>query len=1054
MAAFPWSPLRPKSIQHAVDAAANEASAGAGAQHWREATTAAASAADDAPGPAFELPENVARHPAGGGRAAASDVAATGAAMPYWLRKRRRGITDDGAAAAVQPQPKRLRLPKKFSGPERAAARRRRQQLAKRAVNRRVALWRTRLVDGEKETVYITLGGDVMVKSGKAYRIASADQKYLKSRGIVSHRPTNSSIEVPQDLQPYARLRSEDPLDLSYWSLPESVQAGYRDVGVRRLHRWQAECLSSPQVLEGRSLVYVAPTSAGKSLVSEILILRQLLFRGRRALLVLPYVSICVERVEYLRRVWAGCGVRVEALHSASDGKWHPGADVAVCTIEKASALLNKLLEDDALLGDIGVLVIDEMHILGEEQRGYLLENILVKARLSTERAGLGSRLQIVGLSATMPNVDLLSNWLGAHLYIGSDRPVPLSLSVASKGRVLPAGLAQADAAVSGPLPAECGPRDPDGLTPLVWECISGGHAVLIFCATKNWCEKAAAMLADELPVCPRDQDMQPPDPSDLTGRSESIMDRRLQLLEELRQAPSGLCPILAVTILRGVAYHHADLTVEERSLLETAYRKGVLGCLCATSTLAAGVNLPARRVIIRSMKVGNAAMDAVRFRQMAGRAGRVGLDTKGECIVLAKGSKDADEARTLFSAELNPIVSSMNGQRLARAVLEVICLGLVRSVRDLEDRFARSLLRFRAEQEPEQQVSECQTLHVPAPLLEDIRGALKYLEEHRLVRIDSSTDTSDEQLAHPPEEATLLATPLGDGVVHSALRPSEALGVFEDLQRSRKGLCLDTDLHLIFLATPLQSGIEPDWQRYIRFYERLKPRDRAVATAVGVSHDFLMKQSMGHRGPVSTSTTSAGMDWRQQRERVTALHRRFWSALALRELAAEVPARRVASSFGAPRGALQSLQSVAATYCGMVRQLCERLRWHEFAALFDSLLPRINFGVSPECLSLCRVPGLYPARARAFFEAGFTNMESVAKASVSDIEAVLRKLGQFESHCTDAQAARHQEVVIRQTAQKIVRGAQERLGEEIQNLEDEAEAEQLRVKRTQHVHA
>merc|ERR1719253_1753597 len=155
------------------------------------------------------------------------------------------------------------------------------------------------------------------------------------------------------------------------------------------------------------------------------------------------------------------------------------------------------------------------------------------------------------------------------------------------------------------------------------------------------------------------------------SSRSES----RLRALEELRDVPAGLCPVLAKTVPQGIAYHHAGLTVEERATIEEAFRSGAIGCLCATSTLAAGVNLPARRVIIRSMRVGNGEMDPTRFKQMAGRAGRTGFDTRGECVVMAQSARDVSTAQSLFSAESVAVRSGLHGQRLARAVLEVTSL-------------------------------------------------------------------------------------------------------------------------------------------------------------------------------------------------------------------------------------------------------------------------------------------------------------------------------------------------------------------------------------------
>merc|ERR1712146_631722 len=145
-------------------------------------------------------------------------------------------------------------------------------------------------------------------------------------------------------------------------------------------------------------------------------------------------------------------------------------------------------------------------------------------------------------------------------------------------------------------------------------------------------------------------------------------------------------------------------------------------------------------------------------------------------------------------------------------------------------------------------------------------------------------------------------------------------------------------------------------------------------------------------------------------------------------------------------RGALQSLQMTAVNYCGMVRQLCERIRWHELVALFEALSPRINFGVSPELQLLCQVPSVYPSRARAFIEAGLTSVEELACAPVDEIEMALRRLSQFESRCADASLARRQESVVREASRRIQRSAQEVLAVQLQHLDDEAADAQLRA--------
>merc|ERR1712139_309277 len=96
-------------------------------------------------------------------------------------------------------------------------------------------------------------------------------------------------------------------------------------------------------------------------------------------------------------------------------------------------------------------------------------------------------------------------------------------------------------------------------------------------------------------------------------------------------------------------------------------------------------------------------------------------------------------------------------------------------------------------------------------------------------------------------------------------------MGVFQDLKRARSGVCLDTDLHLIFLATPVTGTPEPDWARFLSLLERLPAREHAVADAVGISHQFVMHEARGRRGPPPSRTAnSAGQpgDWRLERER------------------------------------------------------------------------------------------------------------------------------------------------------------------------------------------
>ncbi|KAB7507938.1 ATP-dependent DNA helicase [Armadillidium nasatum] len=183
----------------------------------------------------------------------------------------------------------------------------------------------------------------------------------------------NSSIEVSSSLS------SQDKLDLSNWGLPEDVLIKYKENGISSMFPWQVECLKLPGVLDGCNLVYSAPTSAGKTLVAEILLLKRVLEQKKKGVFILPFVSIAREKTYSLQRLFGVAGVRVEGFMG---GQSPPGGfqktDIAICTIEKANNIINKLIEDQKL-GDLGVIVVDELHMVGDPHRGYLLELLLTK---------------------------------------------------------------------------------------------------------------------------------------------------------------------------------------------------------------------------------------------------------------------------------------------------------------------------------------------------------------------------------------------------------------------------------------------------------------------------------------------------------------------------------------------------------------------------------------------------------------------------------------------------------------------------------------------------
>ncbi|XP_050213511.1 helicase and polymerase-containing protein TEBICHI isoform X2 [Mercurialis annua] len=798
----------------------------------------------------------------------------------------------------------------------------------------------------------------------------------------------------------------QDQLDLDNW-LPAEVCSIYRRKGISKLYSWQVDCLKVDGVLQRRNLVYCASTSAGKSFVAEILMLRRVMSTGKIAILVLPYVSICAEKAEHLESLLEPLGKNVRNYYGNQGGGTLPkDTSVAVCTIEKANSLINRLLEEGRL-SEIGIIVIDELHMVGDQNRGYLLELMLTKLRYaagegnsessSGESSGTSSKgdpahgLQIVGMSATMPNVAAVADWLQAALYQTNFRPVPLEEFIKVGNTIYNKTL---DIVRTIPRAAELGGKDPDHIVELCNEVVQDGHSVLIFCSSRKGCESTAKHISKFLKNF------------SVNIQNDSEFPDIASAIDTLRRCPVGLDPILEETLPSGVAYHHAGLTVEEREIIEGCYRRGLLRVLTATSTLAAGVNLPARRVLFRQPRIGRDFIDGTRYRQMAGRAGRTGIDTKGESILICK----PDELKRiigLLNENCPPLQSCLSEDKngMTHAILEVVAGGIVQTADDIH-RYVR-----------------CTLLNSTKPFTDVVKSAqdsLRWLCHRKF--LEWSDDTK-----------LYSSTPLGRAAFGSSLCPEESLIVLDELCRAREGFILASDLHLVYSVTPINVEVEPDWELYYERFMELSPLEKSVGNRVGVSEPFLMR--MAHGAPLRALNRPAGnmkglqgklenqhgkannnMISDEQSRRVC---KRFYVALILSRLVQETPVGEVCEAFKVARGMVQALQENAGRFAAMVSLFCERLGWHDLEGLVSKFQSRVSFGVRAEVVELTTIPYVKGSRARALYKAGLRTPLAIAEASLSEIVKAI-----FESSSWTIQEGFAQRRLQMGVAKKIKNGA------------------------------
>eukprot|EP01113_Clastostelium_recurvatum_P040538 TRINITY_DN6311_c0_g1_i7.p1 TRINITY_DN6311_c0_g1~~TRINITY_DN6311_c0_g1_i7.p1 ORF type:complete len:980 (+),score=109.11 TRINITY_DN6311_c0_g1_i7:49-2988(+) len=821
-----------------------------------------------------------------------------------------------------------------------------------------------------------------------------------KTSKLAHHHPSTPNLALPGPSghrNPPATASSIIRTLHDLCGLPQEIGKIYEEKGIHKLYQWQEECL--PFLKQGISLVYSLPTSGGKTLPAELQLLRCSLLQQKKALFVLPFISIVAEKAESLSRFSNQLTDSVEAYYSHM-GKMPvpPGKQIMVATIEKAFAIVNHMIEEKRL-DELGCVVVDELHMVGDGDRGVLLEIMLSK--LVYLRPGA---IQIIGMSATAPNIEEIAYWLRAGEYTSPFRPVPLHEYV----KIGPSIMDNSMKEVRRLVPVH--PNDRDHLLALCSE-VCPTHSVIIFCSSKDQTTKCAddlyRMMASIFGQNGQNPTHQNPFQADMLEYKKA--DKAI-LLSNLKSVGSK-DSIWDRIIPYGVAFHNAGLTSEERELIEQGFSDRVLTVLTSTTTLSAGVNLPARRVIIRGIKTGIENITARVYKQMCGRAGRAGMDDYGESFLMPMNPKqDTAHVKRLVSSPMEPVLSSLKGacsHAIKRIVLDSVCGGIANTFTGIATFLSCTLIAQQID-------AEVWTAKITA--------ALDYLISQGFLVVLVHAEGSHHALPSPEEQLeTFDATPLGHACYKSTLSPEEAIVLHAELNKANQGMVLSDDLHLCYLTVPL-FDLPLDattWQCLYRIYEGLPDIHRKIADMVGVSPGQMFNNSeMCDR--VTLRRNEVKNDVLVTRYDSNHVCARFFGALALSELIQETPIEAVSAKYGLPRGSLENLRKSAATYARMVMNFCNKMGWVFLEALLQKYCPRFDHGVKEEIVPFMDIPRVGNIRARHLWNAGYRSIKEIALAKAPDMARKVRGLGPPN--------------VAERLAGWIIRGAGELL--EKQNLE------------------
>jgi ATP-dependent RNA helicase HelY len=506
--------------------------------------------------------------------------------------------------------------------------------------------------------------------------------------------------DAPPELTPVATAATDT--DEQYGMDPaerEETLTQFASLYPFPLDRFQLDAIHT--FLDGDSVMVAAPTGTGKTVVAEFGVYESFR-RGGRVIYTTPIKALSNQKFRDLRAIY---GDNVGLL--TGDVTENSGAPIVVMTTE---VMRNMLLQSPWELDTVDCVIFDEVHYIADTERGTTWEEAII---LCPEH------IQLICLSATVSNAEEIAAWIARthrpiRLITHFERAIPLALyyyynkklrlvidhNGNQVGDYSEAGGEIRKRMNRGGLTAEMR-RQAELDEPQPWEILLAMAAqemlpAIYFLFSRRDCQDYAQRFAMMRPNFVRDEATR--------ARIDAVIDAHIG---SMRPEDRELEQVRSIVSLasQGIGYHHAGLLPILKQLVEVLFTRGLLQVVFATDTLALGVNMPARSVVIGRMTKWDGRNRRLlipnEFQQMAGRAGRRGMDLKGNIVVPYSPWIRFSEMLTIATGELEPVISAFSiryntvlnlwdpphGNRVRHMLQQSLAqFQSARRVRDLED--------------------------------------------------------------------------------------------------------------------------------------------------------------------------------------------------------------------------------------------------------------------------------------------------------------------------------------------------------------------------------
>ena len=693
--------------------------------------------------------------------------------------------------------------------------------------------------------------------------------------------------------------------------IPTQVKKIIMDRGIDELYPPQEDAINTG-VLDGNNLVLASPTASGKTLIAELCALKHVLENNGKVLYLTPLRALTWEKFEEFQAYSDltkpdGKKIRVGVSSGDMDNSspWLQAYDIVICTNEKCDSLLR---HRSPWMNGISLVIADEVHLIGSD-RGPTLEVSLARLRQMTPD------IQVLALSATISNAYEIAEWLNAESVTTDWRPVTLREGVSHGNHII-----FKDGEVKGT--ERYHKQDPINLS---LNALEGGGQILIFVESRRRAQSTARQASLALK-------------KRLTKREQTEL-HRISSEIGVHGEKTRLTDDLADIISRGAAFHHAGLNRQHRKLIEEAFKQGYIKILSATPTLAAGVNLPARTVVIGNYKrfmpgYGMQPIKVMEYKQMSGRAGRPQYDAEGTALLIASSDDEQEYLMKDYILGKPERIDSRLAQESALRghTLAAIASDYAHSEQGLLDFFGSTFYGY----------------NYPTAGIKLILGSLlRYLQREGMITWEGDR---------------LRATDLGRRVSELYIDPLTAVVLRDGLKRGALDITDFTWLHLICHTPDMRPILRPRRKDMELVENYLEEHRDELAVLVNEGYDYIDYEDF--LGEVKT-------------------------AMILDAWINEVSESDLLERYNVQPGDRYSAVTNGEWLLYATHELAKILGLPEFRRELFALRTRVKHGVSKKLLPLVRLKGIGRVRAQVLYNSGFTTQAKLKRANLRQLTSL-----------------------------------------------------------------